>query len=81
MFETRIGISSGVSFLGNMGTYDKMSVTAIGAAVNLGGRIEPQATPRLCRRDPSPAGVLGCVACSAGVPVRRSARTIVATME
>ena len=27
------------------GTYDKVSFTAIGAAVNLGANIEPQATP------------------------------------
>jgi class 3 adenylate cyclase len=44
LFETRIGISTGVAFLGNMGTYDKMSFAAIGATVNLGARIEPQAT-------------------------------------
>jgi class 3 adenylate cyclase len=40
LFETRIGISSGVAFLGNMGTYNKMSF----AAVNLDARTEPQAT-------------------------------------
>jgi class 3 adenylate cyclase len=45
LFETRIGISTGVAFLGNMGTYDKMSFVAVGAAVNLGARVEPQATP------------------------------------
>jgi class 3 adenylate cyclase len=44
-FETRIGISTGVAFLGNIGTYDKLSFTAVGAAVNLGARIESQATP------------------------------------
>jgi class 3 adenylate cyclase len=45
LFETRVGISTGVTFLGNMGTYDKMSFAAVGAAVNLGARIERQATP------------------------------------
>jgi adenylate cyclase len=45
LLGTRIGISTGLAFLGNMGTYDKIGFTAIGATVNLGARIEPQATP------------------------------------
>jgi adenylate cyclase len=45
LLQTRIGISTGSAFLGNMGTYDKVGFTAIGAAVNLGARPEPTATP------------------------------------
>jgi class 3 adenylate cyclase/uncharacterized protein HemY len=44
-FATRIGISTGEAFLGNVGTYEKMDFTAIGKAVNLGARLEPAASP------------------------------------
>jgi class 3 adenylate cyclase len=37
--------------LGNVGTYDLMSFTAIGTTVNLGARLEAEATPgSLCIR-------------------------------
>jgi class 3 adenylate cyclase/tetratricopeptide (TPR) repeat protein len=41
--ECRIGISSGEVLLGNVGTYDKMDYSAIGATMNLGARVEANA--------------------------------------
>ena len=45
LFETRIGISTGLAFLGKLGPMTRWASRAIGAAVNLGASIEPQATP------------------------------------
>lgn len=44
-FEGRIGVASGQVVLGNVGTYDKVSYTAIGTTANLGARIEAEAQP------------------------------------
>ncbi len=43
LFHLRIGINSGDVLLGNVGTYDKMDFTAIGATVNLAGAIRNEA--------------------------------------
>jgi class 3 adenylate cyclase len=40
-----VGISTGAAVLGNVGTYDLMSFTAIGTSVNLGARLEAEAKP------------------------------------
>jgi class 3 adenylate cyclase len=42
----RIGIATGNMFLGNIGTYRRMDFTAVGAAVNLAGRLMRLADPR-----------------------------------
>jgi adenylate cyclase len=47
LFVARIGISTGQVFLGNVGTYDKMDFTALGATANLGARLEAEAEPGL----------------------------------
>ena len=39
-----VGVASGPVFLGNIGTYRKMSFTAVGAAVNLAARLMRQAS-------------------------------------
>jgi class 3 adenylate cyclase len=44
-FAARVGISTGAAVLGNVGTYELMSFTAIGTTVNLGARLEAEATP------------------------------------
>jgi adenylate cyclase len=44
-FAARVGISTGAAVLGNVGTYDLMSYTAIGTTVNLGARIEAEGIP------------------------------------
>jgi class 3 adenylate cyclase len=44
-FQVRVGISTGGAVLGNVGTYDLMDFTAIGTTVNLGARLESEATP------------------------------------
>jgi class 3 adenylate cyclase len=44
-FAVRVGISTGDAVLGNVGTYDLMDYTAIGATVNLGARLESEAEP------------------------------------
>ncbi len=44
-FAARVGISTGAAVLGNVGTYDLMDFTAIGTTVNLGARLEGEATP------------------------------------
>jgi class 3 adenylate cyclase/uncharacterized protein HemY len=46
-FVVRIGIATGEVCLGNLGTYDKMSYTAIGTTANLGARLEAEAEPGL----------------------------------
>jgi class 3 adenylate cyclase len=47
LFSARIGINSGEVFLGNVGTYDKMDYTPIGATVNLAARLQTVAEPGL----------------------------------
>jgi class 3 adenylate cyclase len=42
----RIGIATGNMFLGNIGTYRRMDFTAVGAAVNLAGRLMRHADPK-----------------------------------
>jgi class 3 adenylate cyclase/tetratricopeptide (TPR) repeat protein len=44
-FAARVGISTGQMVFGNVGTYDKMDFTVIGADVNHGARLEPLAEP------------------------------------
>jgi class 3 adenylate cyclase len=44
-FAARVGISTGAAVLGNVGTYDLMSYTAIGTTVNLGARLEAEGIP------------------------------------
>jgi class 3 adenylate cyclase len=44
-FAARIGISTGQMVFGNLGTYDKLDFTVIGADVNRGARLEPIAEP------------------------------------
>jgi adenylate cyclase len=44
-FHVRIGIASGDVLLGNVGTYQKMDFTAIGATVNLAGALRNAAEP------------------------------------
>jgi class 3 adenylate cyclase len=44
-FAARIGISTGQMVFGNVGTYDKLDFTVIGADVNRGARLEPVAEP------------------------------------
>jgi class 3 adenylate cyclase/predicted Ser/Thr protein kinase len=39
LFQMRIGIHTGPAFLGNVGTYRKMSFTAVGAVVSLASRL------------------------------------------
>jgi adenylate cyclase len=43
--EVRIGIATGELCFGNIGTYEKMDYTAIGATANLGARLESIAEP------------------------------------
>jgi class 3 adenylate cyclase/predicted Ser/Thr protein kinase/Flp pilus assembly protein TadD len=47
LFHLRIGINTGDVLLGNVGTYDKMDFTAIGATVNLAGALRNEAEPGL----------------------------------
>jgi class 3 adenylate cyclase len=47
LFHLRIGINSGDVLLGNVGTYQKMDFTAIGATVNLAGALRNEAEPGL----------------------------------
>lgn len=44
-FECRIGISSGELVMGNVGTYERLGYTAIGATVNFAARIQHEALP------------------------------------
>jgi Adenylate and Guanylate cyclase catalytic domain len=44
-FAARVEISTGAAVLGNVGTYDLMSFTAIGTTVNLGIRLEAEGMP------------------------------------
>jgi class 3 adenylate cyclase len=47
LFRVRAGINTGTTFLGNVGTYDKMEFTAVGAAVTLAARLLAFAEPGL----------------------------------
>jgi serine/threonine protein kinase/class 3 adenylate cyclase len=47
LFHARVGIASGDLLLGNVGTYQKMDFTAIGATVNLAGALRNEAEPGL----------------------------------
>lgn len=39
--NTRIGLSTGLAIVGNMGSHDRFEYTAMGDTVNLGARLEP----------------------------------------
>jgi adenylate cyclase len=47
LFHVRIGVNSGEVLLGNVGTYQKMDLTALGAAVDLAGALRNEAEPGL----------------------------------
>jgi class 3 adenylate cyclase len=46
-FAIRVGLSTGAAVLGNVGTYELIDYTAIGATVNLGARVDSEAKPGL----------------------------------
>jgi len=45
LLHARLGLSTGEVFVGNVGTYDKMDFTALGATVNLAARLQTEAEP------------------------------------
>lgn len=52
-FRCRIGISTGETYLGNVGTYEKMDFSGVGTMMNLGARLEAKAEvsrPCICER-------------------------------
>jgi class 3 adenylate cyclase/predicted Ser/Thr protein kinase len=69
LFHLRIGINSGEVVLGNVGTYQKMDFTAIGATVNLAGALRNESEAGLpCISRATYEMVRERFACSAGSP-------------